>query len=153
MNICPKCNAIIEEDEDFCPECGEDITLYDEEEITSGFEPEILYMADNLAEAQAITEFLRDNNIGATYIDHTSPLRYLTSMRPSSANSIPIMVPEDRLDEAHDMLEEYMAAVPDIGDSWKSDDVDDEDEEDEELIATDGGFELEDEEAEEEEEK
>ncbi len=151
MNICPKCNAIIEEDEDFCPECGEDLALYEEDEITGGFEPEILYMADNLAEAQAITEFLRDNNVAATYIDHTSPLRYLTSMRPSSANSIPIMVPEDRLDEAHDMLEEYLAAVPDINDSWKTGD-EEEDEEDEELIATDGGFELEDEEAEEEEE-
>ncbi|NLI40277.1 MAG: hypothetical protein GX421_03690 [Caldisericales bacterium] len=143
MNICPKCKTICDETDDICPKCGEDFSEYDEEELQSGFDPEILYMADNLAEAQAIVEFLKDNDIAATYIDQTSPMRFMTAMRPSSANSIPVLVPDESLDEAQEMLEEYLAAVPDIAGEFEDegdeedfemddDDFDDDDEEDEE---------------------
>ncbi len=127
MNICPKCKAIIDETDDFCPECGEDLFQYDEDEMSTGFEPEILYMADNLAEAQAIVEFLRDNDIPATLIDSRSSVKYLTAMRPSSANSIPILVPVECVDQAHDMLEEYLAAVPDVAAQWEGKDEEEDD--------------------------
>lgn len=130
MNICPKCKTICDEADEICPNCGEDFSDYDEEELESGFEPEILYMADNLAEAQAIVEFLRENDIAATYIDQSSPTRFMTAMRPSSAYSVPILVSDESIEEAQEMLEEYMAAVPDLASEFQDDEEDDFDDED-----------------------
>jgi len=133
MYICPKCKAVCDKNYEICPGCGEDLSMYDQEELQAGFEPEILYLADNLAEGQAICEFLLDNNIPSMPLDYNSPVSFMTAMRPSSANSIPILVPADKLDQAHKLLEEYLAATPEFI-NWEEESKVDEDNIDEDNL-------------------
>ncbi|HOO97016.1 MAG TPA: hypothetical protein PKV16_04425 [Caldisericia bacterium] len=123
MYICPNCNALVNSSEDACPECDEDLTLYSDEDLQAGFIPEIIFSAESLAEAQAIVEFLRNNDIPSTYLDFDSPLR--EQLRETSSDSVPVIVHKDTAEKAIELVDEYMSVVP-VGDS------DDEDWSDEE---------------------
>ncbi len=128
MNVCPKCKTLLDPSITVCPECGEDLSDYELEEVEVG-EPEVLYQARNMAEAQSIVEFLRDNNIPATILEGQSELSSLTTFRPMSATDI--IVGSNSFEEAQELLEEYLNAEPIMEDEW-----DDEDEtEDEEEIS------------------
>ena len=128
MNVCPKCKTLLDPSITVCPECGEDLSDYELEEVEVG-EPEVLYQARNMAEAQSIVEFLRDNNIPATILEGQSELSSLTTFRPMSATDI--IVGSNSFEEAQELLEEYLNAEPIMQDEW-----DDEDEtEDEEEIS------------------
>jgi hypothetical protein len=123
MNVCPKCKTLLDPSTTVCPECGEDLSDYELEEVDVG-EPEVLYQARNLAEAQSIVEFLRDNNIPATFLEGTSELSSLTTFKPMSATDI--IVGSNSMEEAQELLEEYLNAEPIMEDEWDDDDAEDE---------------------------
>ena len=119
MNVCPKCNTLLEPDLTVCPECGEDLSDYELEEVDVG-EPETLYQARNLAEAQSIVEFLKDNGIPATVLENQNQFSALTTFKPMSATDV--IVGTNKFDEAKELLEEYLNAEPIMEDDWEDDD-------------------------------
>jgi hypothetical protein len=126
MNVCPKCKTLLDPIITVCPECGEDLSDYELEEVEVG-EPEVLYQARNMAEAQSIVEFLRDNNIPATILEGQSELSSLTTFRPVSATDI--IVGSNTMEDAQALLEEYLNAEPIMEDEWEDEDeAEDEDE-------------------------
>jgi hypothetical protein len=125
MNVCPKCNTLLDPNITVCPECGEDLSDYEPVEVEVG-EPEILYQARNLAEAQSIVEYLRDNGIPATVIENQSQLSTLTTFKPMSATDV--IVGSNSLEEAQELLEDYLNAEPIFEDEWDDDDGNEEDE-------------------------
>ena len=113
-----------------CPECDEDITLLSENELRPSFKPVAVYSTDSLAEAQAIIEFLKDNDMNATYIDPDSASDILDGI---SAGEIPIIVHPDNADKAEDLIEDYFAFVSDDDadeNEWNSQNFEVSDEED-----------------------
>lgn len=126
MNVCPKCKTLLDPSVTVCPECGEDLSDYELEEVEVG-EPEVLYQARNMAEAQSIVEFLRDNNIPATILEGQSELSSLITFRPMSATDI--IVGSNSMEDAKELLEEYLNAEPIMEDDWDDEDeAEDEDE-------------------------
>lgn len=125
MNICPKCKTFLEPNMSVCPECGEDLSDYELEEVNVG-EPEVLYQARNLAEAQSIVEYLKDNGVPASILENQSEFSSLTTFKPMSATDV--IVGSNSLDKAMELLEEYLNAEPIIEDEWDDDDGNDEDE-------------------------
>lgn len=124
MNICPKCKTFLEPSLSVCPECGEDLSDYDLEEVDVG-EPETLYQARNLAEAQSIVEYLRDNGVPASVIENQSQFSSLVTFKPMSATDV--IVGSNSLDKAQELLEEYLEAEPIMEDEWDDEDTNDED--------------------------
>jgi uncharacterized OB-fold protein len=128
--ICPNCGAFVDPDDEMCPECDEDITLLSEEELKPNFEPVVVFTTDSLAEAQAIIEFLKDNDLNATYIDPDSECDIPDGV---SSGEIPIIVHPDKSDKAEDLIEDYFAFVSNDEadeDEWNSQNFEVSDEED-----------------------
>ena len=124
MNVCPKCKTLLDTNITVCPECGEDLSDYELQEVDIG-EPEVLFQARNMAEAQSIVEFLRDNNIPATILEGTSELSSLTTFKPMSATDI--IVGSNSVEDARELLEEYLNAEPIMEDEWEDDENDEDD--------------------------
>ena len=114
-----------------CPECDEDIALLSEEELAPDFEPVVVYSTDLLAEAQAIVEFLRDNDMNVAYADLNSPDKEL--FEGITGDSIPIVVHPDDTKKAEELVEDYFAFVSDDEadeSEWSSENFEVSDEED-----------------------
>ena len=133
MNICPKCKTFLDPNVSVCPECGEDLSDYELEEVDVG-QPEVIYQARNLAEAQSIVEYFKDNGVPATVMENQSEFSSLIAFKPMSATDV--FVGSNSLDKAQELLEEYLNAEPIMEDEW---DDDDGNEEDKLTIIDDGG--------------
>ena len=136
--VCPNCGSFVSLDDELCQECDEDITLFNEEELESNFVPVVIYTSESLGDAQALVEFLHDNDITSTYIDFDSQAREL--LKDTASDNVLVVVLEQNVAKAEEMVEEYLAYISDSDDEEKEwSDEDEFDVEDDEELSDDVG--------------
>ncbi len=109
--MCPSCGSFINLEDEICQECDEDITLYDESELESDIVPVVVYTAESLSEAQALVEFLRNNDISAAYVDFDSPAREL--LKDTSSDSVLVVTLAQNASKAEELVDDFLAYVSD----------------------------------------
>ncbi len=104
MPICPECGAIVGDDDMQCPECGLNLSA-EVEDIEEEYETESVvefYVAADRLEAERIKAILEDHDIDTTLnvLENTS--------FPAGDEEIRVVVSLDDLDEAREIIEEYL---------------------------------------------
>lgn len=132
--VCPSCGSFVNLEDEICQECDEDITLYDEIELESDVVPVVVYTAETLSEAQALVEFLRNNDISAAFVDFDSPAREL--LKDTSSDSVLVVTLAQNASKAEELVDDFLAFISDETEDdeekdWSIDDdfdIDDDDE-------------------------